>query len=62
MKILKMFWNNNGGKLVCRWVESTESDEPDAVSKRLIRAALSDGTRNLSSLITAPYWQSGRAA
>jgi len=32
MRRLKMSWNTEGGRLVCRWVESKEKCEPFSVA------------------------------
>ena len=42
MKMLRMSWNTEEGRLVCRWVESEEHMD-DSAWIRLARSGTSDG-------------------
>jgi len=64
MRTLKMTWNTEEGRLVCRWVESEENENSDTVLMGLAQSGACDGTRNpcLAPLFIEPNWRFGAAA
>jgi len=64
MRTLKMTWNTEEGRLVCRWVESEENENSDTVLMGLAQSGACDGTRNpsLVPLFIKPNWRFGAAA
>jgi len=64
MRTVKMTWNTEEGRLVCRWVKSEENENSDTVLMGLAQSGACYSTRNpsLLPLFIKPNWRFGAAA